>query len=210
MRRESALAIGILLLAGFVLGGFPAPVRAQSHFGISAGLYQPEEDDGEVDRTEVFGIFGGHRFHSNFGVEGSLSRVDLAEAFAGREGVPAIFNVDLQLDLYALDLSLQWFPRGGNFVVFGGPGAARLDADLTVTFFGQRLSASETLDLFTAHAGLGYEWEIHDRFFIRPEARVRRYFDDEIDKTVYRQALAISYQATDYQASVLFGWRFGS
>ncbi len=209
MHRQSAWGIGVLLIGGLVLGSVPAPVWAQGHFGISAGLYQPEEENGsEVDRTEVFGIRGGYRFHPDFGFEGSLSRVDLADAIPADDEL--FFDFDLQLDLYALDLSLQWFPRGGNFVVFGGPGVARLDAELTVTFFGETISASDTSDVFTAHAGLGYEWKISDRFFIRPEARVRRYFDDEIEEAELEEGLALSYDATDYEAVVVFGWRFGS
>ena len=36
---------------------------------------------------------------------------------------------------------------------------------------------SDTEEVLTAHAGLGYEWQVTDRFFIRPEARVRRFFE---------------------------------
>ena len=37
------------------------------------------------------------------------------------------------------------------------------------------------------------------------EARVRRYFDDEIDE---EDSFAIAYESTDYEAGVTFGWRF--
>jgi hypothetical protein len=209
MRAQAAWIIGIPLLAGLVFAGAPAPARAQGYFGVAAGLYQPEDND--ADRTEVFGIRGGYRFHSNFGFEGSLSRVDLADAFS--VDVPPLPGVDFdfQADLYNLDLSLQWFPRWfpgrSNFVLFAGPGIARLDTEVSVRFFGQTASESDQSNIFTAHAGLAYEWEINDRFFVRPEARVRRYFDDAAGEATPEDSLVVSYKATDYEAGVTFGWR---
>jgi len=205
MRAQATWIIAILLFTGLVFAGAAEPVRAQGYFGIAAGLYQSEEKD--ADRTEVFGIRGGYRFHSNFGLEGSLSRVDLSDAFS--QDVPAIPEIgfDLQADLYNLDLSLQWFPGGSNFVLFAGPGIARLDTEVRVRFFGQTASASDRSDIFTAHAGLAYEWQINDRFFVRPEARVRRYFDDDGGEASPEDPLVVSYKNTDYEAGVTFGWR---
>ncbi|HKH45245.1 MAG TPA: porin family protein [Thermoanaerobaculia bacterium] len=209
MRTQPRWVIAALLGTGLVLTGASTPVWAQGYLGISAGLYQPEGD--EADRTEVFGIRGGYRFHPSFGVEGSLSRVDLADAFPLTD-LPAIpeLDVDLQADLYNLDVSLQWLPGRGNLLVFAGPGIARLDAEIDVTFFGQRISESESSDIFTAHAGLAYEWEVSDRAFVRTDARVRRYFDDDLEDQDTVDTFAVSYKATDYEASVIFGWRLGS
>src|SRR5262245_56244321 len=192
MHAKWILLGGILLIASVL--AVPAPVRAQGYVGISGGLYEPEDD--ELDSTEVFGLRGGYRFHPNFGLEGSLSRVDLLDE---HKRLIIDFSSDLQVDLYNLDLSLQWFPRGGRFVVFGGPGVARLDSEIEVIFFGQTFSDSDTSEIFTAHAGLAYDWQFGDRFFLRPEARVRRYFDEKEDETVYRQGLSVSYYATDYE-----------
>jgi outer membrane protein with beta-barrel domain len=203
MRARWILLGGILLIASVL--AVPAPARGQGYVGISGGLYEPEDD--EQDNTEVFGLRGGYRFHPSFGFEGSLSQVDLLDQHVH----PILdFGYDLQVDLYNLDLSLQWFPRGGHFVVFGGPGVARLDSEIDViTFFGL-FSESDTKDIFTAHAGLGYDWQIGDRFFLRPEARARRYFDDKENEAVYREGLSVFYYATDYEAALTFGWRFGS
>lgn len=205
MRASRALLVGILLIAGLVLGGASAPVLAQGYIGVTAGFYQPEEDD--TDTTELYGIRGGYRFNPRFGFEGSLTRLDLADTLDLEDDV--FFNdIDFEFNITNLDLSAQWFPGGGNFVVFAGPGVARLDADIAVTFFGERFSESESTTIFTAHAGLGYAWQIGDRFFIRPEARVRRYFDDELDENDPEEDLGIAYEATDYEAGVTFGWRF--
>lgn len=204
---RSTSFFGALLIAGLVFGGASAPVLAQGHFGLSGGIYVPEDD--ELDNTEFFGIRGGYRLHPNFGFEGSLSRVDLAEI---SDDVPIPdFDIDLDVDLYALDLSLQWFPGGGQLVIFGGPGVARLDAELRASLFGGLFTDSDTTEVLTAHAGLGYEWRVGDRFFIRPEARVRRYFDDEPSLSDDEAVdLEIAYEATDYEAAVTFGWRIGA
>jgi len=210
MSKQTSRKICMALMAGLMMVGCAsAPAWAQGHFGVTGGLYQVEDDD--ADRTEVFGVRGGYRFHPNFGFEGSLTRVDLADA-ASIEDDPALpgFDLDFQLDLYNLDLSLQWFPGGGNFVVFAGPGLARLDTEVEVSFLGERFSESANENIFTAHAGLGYEWQLNERFFIRPEVRARRYFDDEPDDDFSEEeGLEVSYEATDYEAAVTFGWRIG-
>ncbi len=163
MRTQLIWSTGALLIAGLVFGGGLAPVRAQSSFGISAGIYQPDEDD--LDRTEVYGLRGGYRFHPSFGFEAALSKVDLADALPLDEGVsgPDFGFDDFKVDLYNLDLSLQWFPHGGNFLVFGGPGVARLDTRIRGPIFGQTFSESDTSNILTAHLGLAYQWQISDR-----------------------------------------------
>jgi hypothetical protein len=206
MRTRLMWSTGALLVAGLFFSGDSA--QAQGSFGISAGLYQP--DDNDLDRTEVYGLRGGYRFRPSFGFEAALSKVDLADALSLDEvsGPGLGFDADFKVDLYNLDLSLQWFPNGSNFVVFGGPGVARLDTRIRVTAFGQTFSESDTSNIFTAHLGLAYQWQITDRFFVRPEARVRRYFDDDASLS-QDDSLAVSYKATDYEASLIFGWRFG-
>lgn len=200
--RAKGIGFVIFLLASVM--AVPGQAWAQGYIGVSGGLYEPE--DNELDSTETFGLRGGYRLRSDFGIEGSLSRVDLLHL---RE-VPALdFGFDLQVDLYNLDLSLQWFPRGGNFAVFGGPGLARLDSEIEVITIAGSFSESDTSDIFTAHAGLAYDWQLGERFFLRPEARVRRYFDDE-DEADLDDEFSVSYESTDYELALTFGWRLGS
>jgi hypothetical protein len=209
MRTRSIWMLGALLIAGLFLGS--ATSEAQVSLGISGGIYQPEEGgDANVDTTEVFGIRGGYRFRPTLGFEASLSRLDLADTLSLDDGGPAGFDFDFDIDLTNVDLSLQWFPGGGSFVVFGGPGVSRIATEVTATIFGETLSDSNVKEIFTAHAGLGYEWLISDRFFIRPEARVRRFFDDEEELPDEDDVLAVTYEGTDYEASLVFGWRFDS
>ena len=212
MRTKPVLVHGILLTAGVVFGGVLAPVRAQGYFGVSAGLYRPE--DPKQDRTEDFDVRCGYRIRPAFGFEWSLNRVHLADTvpFQSNPSVPGVDfdRLNLQLDLYTLDLSLQWFPQGGHFVVFGRPGVALLDSRLDVTFLGRKGTDPDNTNIITAHTGLAYEWQLKDRFFVRPEARVRHYFGYEVNRADRVEGFYYSYKATDYQAGLTFGWRFGS
>jgi hypothetical protein len=204
--------IPVLLLVSCGLVGIPVSGRAQGYFGFSAGLYESQYK--EQERTEVLDLRGGYRIRSQVGFEWSLSRLHLADTvpFQGSPTVPGIDfdSLKLKLDLYNLDLSLQWFPAGGNFVVFGGPGVAQLGADLVVTFFGDTFTVSDRTNILTAHAGVAYMWKIHKHFFLRPEARVRRYFGSAVTEPDRIEGFYYSYRATDYQAGVTAGWRFGS
>jgi hypothetical protein len=209
MRAGSIPLAGLLVVAGLALR--PVEAEAQGSVGLSGGMYLPE--DSEADRTEVFGLRGGYRPGPNFGLELNLSQVDLGDTIPADDSdnpFPQLFDFDFDAALTNLELSVQWFPGAGSFAVFGGPGLARLDVDLTATVFGQRFSESETADILTAHAGIAYEWRIGRSFYLRPEARVRRYFDDEIeDDGSFDDELEVSYRATDYEANVVLGWRIG-
>jgi hypothetical protein len=199
-------------MVSFGLCGGAAPVRAQGYFGVSAGLYQPA--DSEQERTEIFDLRGGYRVRPQAGFEWSLSRLHLTDTvpFEGNPSIPGIDfdSLNLKLDLYTLDLSLQWFPRGGSFVVFGGPGVAQLNADLVVTFFGDTFSVPDRTNIVTAHAGVAYLWKIGDHYFVRPEARMRHYFGYDVTEPDRIEGFYYSYKATDYQAGLTVGWRFGS
>jgi hypothetical protein len=177
MGTKPILVRSMVLVMGMALGGVSAPAWGQGYLGVAAGVYDP--DDESQERTEVYGLRGGYRFRPQLGVEASLSVVDLGDTIPEDDPPIPDFDIDLEVELYTLDVSMQWFPRGGNLVVFGGPGAARIRARSEVSFFGGTFSDSTTSNIFTAHAGLAYSWQISDRFFLRPEARVRRYFDDD-------------------------------
>lgn len=210
MAIRSTGVLGILLMVGLMLGGAPAPAGAQGSFGVTGGIYLPEDD--ELDNTEILGIRGGYRFAPQLGIEASLSRVELIDGFPENDepSIPEL-EINLQADLYNLDLSLQWFPRGGNLLVFAGPGLARIDVKAEFRFLSTTIRDSVSSEIFTAHAGLAYDWRISERFFIRPEARVRRYFDDEPSRSEEQGTfLSIFYDATDYEAAVTFGWRIGA
>ena len=196
-----------VLAVAVVVIGSNSGLFAQGYAGGSVGLYSPEDSD--QDRTEVYGIRGGYRFRPELGFEVNLSRVDLDDTIPPENdpGFP-LFDFDFQVDLTNLDVSLQWFPRGRSLVVFGGPGLARLESKVSGSFFGFPFSESDSSDIFTAHAGVAYEWRVTDSFLIRPEVRVRHYFDDEVDQADVEEGLAVSYESTDYEGNLVFAWRF--
>jgi hypothetical protein len=207
-----AKPLWVLLSASLELCAFSALAEAQGHFGLSAGLYEPE--DREQQRTEVYDVRGGYRVRPQIGFEWSLSRLHLTDTvpFQGSPTIPGIDfdSLKLKLALNTLDLSLQWFPKGGSFIVFGGPGVAQLDADLVVTFFGETFTVSDRTNILTAHAGIAYMWKIDNHFFVMPEARVRHYFGYLVTEPDRLEGFEYSYKATDYQAGLTVGWRFGS
>jgi hypothetical protein len=197
-----------LLVAGVAFGCVSAPASAQFYFGVSAGMYQPE-DEGKSG-TEIFDVRGGYRVRPRIGFEWSFSRVTLDEAVD-----PAILPFDfdefnVSADVTNLDLSVQWFPRGGNFVVFGGPGIAMLDSRINVVFIGVPFTDTDITNIFTVHVGAGYAWQLGNGFFILPEVRARRYFGAEVRAPSAIEGFRFSYQATDIEAGLTVGWRFGS
>jgi Outer membrane protein beta-barrel domain len=201
----------VLLLAGAAFASVSAPAHAQVYLGVASGLYQPEA--GDQPRTEDFGLRGGYRLRPSFGFEWNLSRVELADTvpFQDNPTVPGVDfdKVKLQLELYNLDLSVQWFPRAGNVVIFGGPGVSMLDSKLIVTFLGATGEDPDNTNILTGHAGVAYLWQTKGHFFIRPEFRARHYFGYEVTKRDRIQGFYYSYEGTDYETGVTFGWRLG-
>ena len=202
----SIRVFGLLVFAGLALAS--VPVSAQFHLGGSIGLYQPE-DQGKSG-ARVFDLRGGYRVRPQVGFEWSFSRLTLEES-VDPASLPFDFDLlDLSADLTNFDLSVQWFPRQGSLVVFGGPGIAMIDARLDVIFIGVPFQASDVTNIFTAHAGVGYAWRLQHGFYVQPEARVRRYFGADLSDPSAIEGFRFSYRATDYSAGLTFGWRFGS
>ena len=208
MRAKSILGRRILLVAGVAFASVSAPALAQFHLGASAGLYQPE---GEGKSSEqILSVRGGYRIRPQVGFEWSFSRLTLEER-ADPASLPFDFDqFALSADLSNFDLSVQWFPRQGNFVVFGGPGVAMIDARLDVVFIGVPFQANDVTNIFTVHAGAGYAWQLRRGFFVQPEIRVRRYFGADLSEPSALEGFRFSYRATDFDAGLAFGWRFGS
>lgn len=214
LRREGSVHAKLilvrwtLLVAGVAFASVSAPASAQFHLGVSAGLYQPE-DQGKSGE-QVFDVRGGYRIRPTVGFEWSFSRLTLEES-VDPASLPFDFDLlALSADLSNFDLSVQWFPRQGNFVVFGGPGIAMIDARLDVVFIGVPFQASDVTNIFTVHAGLGYAWRLQGGFFVQPGARVRRYFGADLSEPSAIEGFRFSYRATDFDAGLTFGWRFGS
>lgn len=204
--RFSTLTAALFALALVLAWGSGA--QAQGHLGILAGGYQPEEEDeADADITLLYGLEGGYRFNSRFGLSASVSRVDLADAFGFDDFGDDFFSPEISIDLTNFDLSFEWNPAGGNFVILGGPGVARLDFDIRFSgFLDEEIRFSDSEDLLTAHLGVGYQWKLTDRWTLRTDTRVRRYFDDELEDFED----GITYEATDVEVRVTLVYKFGA
>jgi Outer membrane protein beta-barrel domain len=191
MLKKFSLALALFLGATLM----PSTAFAQLSLGLSAGLYEPNEGDG----TEVFGARAAYRLTPNFAVELAYSQVNVDDLIdEEEEPIEGGFDIDFE----NIDFSLQYFPSGSGFFIFGGPGVAKFSFD--TNFIGIPLSGSD--DVVTAHLGLGYDWQVGESFFVRPEVRARRYFGDE---SFEDGSTEISYDETDFEGAVVLGWRFG-
>src|SRR5262245_15984822 len=141
VRANPMMVSGLLLMAAVAA----APASAQFHFGVSAGMYEPERGTG----SPTFSVRGGYRVRPKVGFEWSFSRVEVEETV---DAATLPFDYDLfnlTTDLTDFDLSVQWFPGNGNFVVFGGPGISMIDSRVNVIFIGVPFTDSDITNIFT-------------------------------------------------------------
>ena len=173
--------LGIALM--MVMVGTSAPaVAGQAHLEVYGGYYVPGQS--ELDDDLVFGLRFGGRPAEKFGWQVAGGVFDLN----GEQDRPAAGTIG-DANAFLIDASFQWFPGGGNFALFGGPGFSSVDIDLE----GTTQDASD--DTFTLHIGASYLWQIGESFYIRPDVRFRDFQGDIYDKT-------------DTEASLAFGWNF--
>lgn len=173
--------------------GLTAPATAgEKSLEALVGYYDP---DAYGDHGEVFGARFGYRPADRFGMLLSAGVLDIEDDFLG------IDDSQLRFDLYLVDLSFQWYPTGNDFYLFAGPGWATLDLKVDLPGPGNNIEASD--DIFTLHAGLGYQWKLGDSFFLRPEARARWFDGQEFDSDDID-----AYDGLDTEYSLAFGWRF--
>lgn len=181
MKWRIILAIPLL----FVLTATLAPAEAQNtyrFFEVYGGYYDPGFD--ELDNDITLGLRYGRRFNDSFGWEIGAGFFDL-NGDANRPLAGTVGDADAFLG----DLSAIWFVAGSNFGLLGGVGFASVNVDLEGT------TEDESDDAFTYHFGAFYQWDIGDKFFLKPEVRVRKFEGDTYEKS-----------DTEYDLGV--GWRF--
>jgi hypothetical protein len=182
--KKQALCI---LAALAILGLAAQPAQAGPwNFEVFAGYFLPEE----LDEDLAYGLGFGKRGDGNWGWETRASWFDVADSqgFSG-------FDVDA--DVVHVDFSLEYFPGGGNFSIFFGPGFASGNVDVP----GVTTDLSD--DVFSAHVGLGYEFDATESFYIKPDFRARWYELEGFGRDGGKDS-----QLT-YEAAVALGWRFG-
>jgi hypothetical protein len=188
-RMRARIVVGLLLLFGVVLGVAPAQAEGWS-FELFAGYYFPEELDEDLTYGLRFGReFGGD---SDWGWEVSGQWFDVDDS-QGLQSLP------INLDLFHVDFSFDWHMGGGPFHVFFGPGFATVELDGDDGFGGHQEFSD---DVFSVHAGLGWDIAVGESVFIPLEARARWY---ELDDTGLPGGQG---SQVDYEASAGIGFRF--
>ncbi len=208
MREQAKWGKGALSTVVLILGMASAPARAETWLGVSGGAYEPAEEATVGGASQVFGVRAGRRINSSFGLEAALSRSDLTDTLETNDE-PDIPTLDFkfELQIFHFDVSAQWYPWERGFLVFGGGGMSRLEAQVAYSLFGETFSDSSARTIFTGHAGVAYQWNLGDHLFVRPEARYRYLFsDDVVDQG---DNLTVVYDASGPEASLVLGWRLG-
>lgn len=208
MRLHRFAVLGFRALAALsTLTLLPVPAWGETEIGVFKGLYEPEGED----TVDVWGVSGEYRLNRNLGFGASLSSIDLPDqvsscprgTFCIADEAIALVVTPVEVDAYALDLSASWRPRGGDAVLFAGPGVAMYDYTAQGGFEPPGFESRE--EIFTFHAGVGYEWNTGGRFSVRPELRGRHYFAESVERGFILEQSS----STDLQLSVSLGWRFG-
>ncbi len=186
MSKSNRTVLAVVLLTGLCsstasLAASGDPARGVN-FEIFAGSYQPKAEEMEDD--VLYGLRLGHALNKRFEVEGTFGRFENSSSLG--EGVRA--SIDSKL----VDASGLWVVPVRDkvrWLLFGGPGWAFGDAELTIA--GQRVVQST--DSLSMHAGTGLRLALTRRAHIRPDARFRWY-----EQT----------SETDFEATVAAGLAF--
>jgi hypothetical protein len=184
MKKQLLCALGLVAVLGTVSA---APAQAANwDFELFAGYYLPEE----LDEDLTYGLRFGQRGDGNWGWQVGASWFDVADSqgFSGKK---------VDADVFHVDLSFAYYPGDGNFSVFFGPGFASGNVDVP----GVTTDFSD--DVFSAHAGLAYEFAAGESFYVKPDFRARWYELEGFGPDGGKQ------NQITYEASIALGWRFG-
>ncbi len=181
----------ILLVSLLALFSTPPAEAGDGNFEISAGAYVA--GSGFVGDEATFGLRGGYRFTDRWGLQGSLSRVELFDLFShyfDAEGHATFFDVSARFFITP--------GRRAELFVYGGIGMARVDVDVDHGHAGGTRVPGFGItsdDDFTTHLGLGVNIRLNKTMYLRPDVR-HRWLDSFDRGTV------------DFEPSIRLGWRF--
>ncbi len=193
MRRTSLTILLASLLAFF---STPPAAAGEGNFEIAAGAYVA--GSGFVGDEAAYGLRGGYRFTERWGLQGSLSRVELFDLYGPYAGVEG--------DATFFDVSGQFFftpGRRAELYLYGGIGMARFDIDVgrirvDLPYAGRvetRGFSATFDDDFTTHIGLGVNIRLNEKMYLRPDIR-------------HRWLGSAGGGTLDVEPSIALGWRF--
>ncbi len=200
--RRTLLCTGAIAL---MMTGFAAHAAQPGQWNVElyggwyfAGDLQKLNDiEGGLDDTiEALGIepgddltFGGRvgrRQAENWGWEFSVGKFDVDDAAERLER-----KAGVDISLWLLDLSLKYYPGGGAFFFYGGPGAAIVD--LKIDSNSVRVIDDSKTEL-SGNLGLGYLFNVGESAFVRLDGKLR-FFEADFYKA-----------EPDSEVTVAIGW----
>jgi len=181
MKSFRAVMFALLALALFVPAA-QAQEAGQSAFELYTGYYVPGIDD--LDNDLTYGIRFGARPTEQFGWNLSAGYLDL-----NQNNVEPLDGIIGNANGYFVDASAVWYIAGSDFGLFGGIGWGTVDIDIV----GTTTDASD--DAFTYNYGVHYAWNFGEKYLLKPEVKWRKWDGD-------------TYEKTDEEYTVSFGWRF--
>ena len=182
MKSVLTLAVVCLALTTFTAPVAQAQEAGENAFEIYAGYYVPGIDDLDNDITYGVGFTG--RPGDQFGWNIRAGYLDL-----NQNNNQPLEDFIGSANGYFLDADAIWYIAGSDFGLFAGIGFATVDVDIV----GTTTDASD--DALTYNYGLHYAWNFGDNYLLKPEVRWRKFDGD-------------TYEKTDEEYSVSFGWRF--
>ena len=181
MKAFRFLMFALVALALFVPAA-QAQEAGQRAFEIYSGLYVPGIDD--LDNDLTFGLRYASRPTEQFGWTLSAGYLDLKQN--NTQPLDAVIG---SADGYFVDANAVWYIAGSDFGLFGGIGFGTVNIDLRNT------TRDESDDAFTYNYGVHYAWNFGEKYLLKPEIKWRKWDGD-------------TYEKTDEEYTVSFGWRF--
>lgn len=174
MNRETGRRIQILIPVVFALALPSALLAQEDPHGLAVELFGGRfagysSSNGITIHDDTLGVRASYRFNRVWAVEAAVSRVNED---------PVFWNDELSLKAYLI--------QGDRFGLFAlaGPGLQR------AKFAGSSYNAK------TVHAGIGADFALSEKLYLRPEILARWPYDFINDR----------YRTTDYTIGI--GWRF--
>ena len=149
---------------------------------VYAGWYFPDESPSGPGLDDfTYGVRFGYNFADRWGFAATIGRFETN-----------VNELDLELEQVFVDLGVEWnINADGRYVwvMSMGPGWSFAEA----TTDGVSIDA----DSLSLHLGIGMKMRMTDRFYVRPEVRLRWYEEDPEDDI-------------EFEITVALGWVLGS
>lgn len=176
--------IGLVALASMIALAPAAQAQevGERSFDIYAGLLVPGIDD--LDNDLTFGIAWNSRAWDSFGWGLSAGYMNLKQ-----NNTQPLAGIVGTASGYFVDSNITWYIGGSDFGLFAGLGFGTADIDI------QGTTTDISDDALTYNYGVNYTWNFGDSYLLKPQIKWRKWDGD-------------TYEKTDEEYTLAFGWRF--